>query len=251
MKNTDHHTNFIGQASFYAKYRPRYPSAMYDFILGHLSGRAQAWDCATGNGQVAVELSKYFEQVMASDVSQSQLDNAGQAPNIKYLVAPAESTPFEDHSFDLITVAQAIHWFDIDRFYEEVRRVAKEGATLAVIGYNRLRVDEQIDPVIHAYYEKMFTEAGLKGARRLVETEYRTIPFPFVEIPSPSFSSDYEWTIEDLNGFFYSWSSVQKYREQRGEDPTVEIINELRGVWGEKRSVSFPVFLRLGKVAAI
>jgi methylase of polypeptide subunit release factors len=100
MKNTNHHTNFIAQASFYAKYRPTYPSVMYDFILGHTIGRAQAWDCATGNGQVAVELSKHFEQLMASDVSQSQLDNAIKAPNIKYLVAPAESTPFEDHSFD-------------------------------------------------------------------------------------------------------------------------------------------------------
>ncbi len=247
MNNT-HHQNFIGQASFYAKYRPTYPANMYEFILRHVSGRDRAWDCATGSGQVALALSKQFGQVLASDVSQSQLDNAGKAPNIKYLVAPAESTPFEDHSFDLITVAQAIHWFDIDQFYEEVRRVAQKEALLAVIGYNRLLVDKQIDPIIHAYYEKMFTGGGFKGCRRLVESEYRTIAFPFEEIPSPKFSSDYEWTLEDLNGFFYSWSSVQKYREQHEEDPTVEIINELREVWGEKRKVSFPVFLRLGKV---
>lgn len=247
MENT-YHTNFIGQASFYAQYRPHYPQELYDFILSHVQKKDRAWDCATGSGQVAAQLATHFKQVIATDVSQAQLDNARQAPNIKYLVAPAESTSLETNAFDLITVAQAIHWFDIDQFYREVKRVSTKNALLGVIGYNRLLVDQQIDPIIHAYYEKMFTGAGFKGCRRLVETEYRTISFPFEEITSPKFYAEYEWTIEDLNGFFYSWSSVQKYREKHGEDPTTTIIEQLRPVWGKKRRVSFPVFLRLGKV---
>jgi 2-polyprenyl-3-methyl-5-hydroxy-6-metoxy-1,4-benzoquinol methylase len=248
MNKSEHHDNFIKQASFYAKYRPSYPLAMYDCILEQVEQRGRAWDCATGSGQVAFQLSKYFDEVIGTDISQPQLDNAQLASNIQYMVSPAEQTPFEDHSFDLITVAQAIHWFDIAQFYEEVRRLASAKAMLAVIGYNRLLVNEQIDPIIHAYYEKMFTGVGFKGCRRLVESEYKTIPFPFEEIQTPNFSADYQWSIEDLNGFFYSWSSVQKYREQHNEDPTVSIIDELRGVWGEKRKVSFPVFMRLGKV---
>ena len=135
--------NFSKQANIYAKFRPEYPSVLYDFILKNTENRSTAWDCATGNGQAAKVLAQHFEKVYATDINQKQIDNATQAANIEYSISLAEKTPFEDNFFDLITVAKAVHWFDFDKFYTEVQRVAKPNATLAIWGYGTLSVDNE------------------------------------------------------------------------------------------------------------
>lgn len=138
---------FSSQAKTYAAFRPTYPESLYQFVFTYLNGRHAAWDCATGNGQVAQRLSRDFSSVYATDISEAQLDNAYKASNIFYSIAGAENTAFADRQFDLITVAQALHWFDLPMFYDEVRRTLKDGGLLAVWGYSMLTVDASIDPL--------------------------------------------------------------------------------------------------------
>lgn len=240
---------FSTQSKAYATFRPTYPEALFQFIFKHLASRNTAWDCATGNGQVAQYLSEHFKKVYATDISQQQLDNAFQADNISYSVSPAEHTSFADHQFDLITVGQALHWFDRNKFYTEVNRIGKPGSLLAVWGYAMLYVDPAIDKIILKFYNDIVGPYW-DEARRLVEEEYKSVEFPFVEIPTPKFNIDVTWTLDHITGYFESWSATQKYIKTKGENPVPAIREELSAVWkeGETRQGRFPVFLKLGKV---
>ncbi len=144
--------NFSAGADGYAKYRPSYPDALFDFIKEELPQREAAWDCATGNGQAAQKLAAFFDHVYATDISQAQLNNAVLAPNITYSVQPAEKTSFLDNAFDLVMVAQAVHWFDFEKFYAEVKRTTRPNALLVIIGYGRLMISPPIDAVLHRFY---------------------------------------------------------------------------------------------------
>lgn len=241
---------FTRQAKDYAAFRPTYPEELYRFILEHLQGRSSAWDCGTGNGQVARVLAAHFDNVQATDVSQKQLDYAFRAPNIFYSLTPAEKTSFEEGTFDLITVAQAAHWFDLNQFYREVRRTARRGAVIAIWGYSHPRIDVHIDEhFLHFYHH----QAGpyWDPARKLVENHYRDLPFPFEEIASPDFTIARQWEPDDLAGYLNSWSAVQKYIASNGGNPIPAFMDRLKPFWrgGEVKTVRFPVFLRLGRVS--
>lgn len=241
--------HFSQQAEFYARYRPTYPAAMYDFIFSHLKRRQRAWDCGTGSGQVAAYLAGVFDEVCASDISDQQLSFAPREDNIKYFNVPAEDSGFPSDYFDLITVAQAIHWFDFEHFYSEVRRTAADHALLAVIGYGYVRVDQHIDPFIDRFYRDMFGTYFSK-CRSWLDERYQTIPFPFDEIPSPAFEVSFEWKRKDLEGYFNSWSSVQQFKKDKSVNPADDIMEELKPLWpaSEIKEVTFPVFMRLGSV---
>jgi len=242
-------SQFSEQAQLYAKYRPGYPTALYDFIFDHLTTRHKAWDCATGSGQIAVHLAEYFDEVIATDISDEQLSYAPHKNNITYKVASAESSGLAANQFDLITVAQAIHWFDFQQFYAEVNRVAKDKALLAVIGYGMVRINDEADPIIDALYEEAFSTYFNKN-RTYLDEEYQTIPFPFDEISSPSFQNDYRWSLDQLEGYFNSWSAVQKIKEEKGYNPVDETIDKLTSLLSDPQhiTVTFPVYLRLGKI---
>ncbi len=241
--------NFSRQAALYAKYRPSYPSEMYDFILDHLHHRETAWDCGTGSGQVASQLADHFEKVFASDISKRQLSHAPQKQNIEFMNVPAEDSGLPPKTFDLITVAQAIHWFNFDRFYAQVNRTAKQDALLAVIGYGIVQVNEQLDPLINQFYNYAFGRY-FNDNRRYVDEHYQTIPFPFEEIETPEFSISYKWGREELEGYFNSWSTVQKFKENDGFNPVDDFMEELDPYWDKDKTkeVTFPVFLRLGHI---
>lgn len=239
---------FSTQSKAYATFRPTYPKELYDFIFSEVKEKKSAWDCATGNGQVAKYLSAYFESIYATDISQQQLAHASKGSNIFYNVSPAEKTSFNDNQFDLITVAQALHWFDRDRFYEEAKRVGKQGSLLAVWGYALLYIEPAIDEMIMHFYNDIVGPYW-DDARRLVEQEYRSIAFPFEEIQTPSFSIKVQWTIDQLGGYFTSWSATQKFIKEKGFDPVEPFIASLRNHWStEARTVSFPIFSRLGRI---
>lgn len=202
-----------------------------------------AWDCATGNGQAARILAGHFKKVMATDISQKQLDHAYQAENIFYSLSPAEKTSFADNAFDLITVAQALHWFDRDKFCNEVKRVTKPGGILAVWGYNLLTVSPKIDKLVRSFY------TGVVGpywdeARKLVEQEYRTINFPFREIQVPAFHYNTWWTIQHLEGYLNTWSATQQYIKRKEVNPVSSFIKQVAPYWNTKKEISFPIFLR-------
>ena len=239
---------FSSQSKVYAAFRPTYPKALYDFIFRHLIDKKVAWDCATGNGQVAKYLAAYFNEVYATDISQQQLDHAVREKNIFYSKSQAEKTGFRDNQFDLITVAQALHWFDQKLFFEEAARVAKPNAFVAVWGYGLLYIDPVIDDLIMEFYKDKVGPYW-DEARKLVETEYRSITFPFAEIKTPSFSIQVQWTIDQLAGYLSSWSATQKYVAERGHDPVSPFVKTLQKHWQRTEMMaSLPIFMRLGQV---
>lgn len=242
--------NFSSCSDQYARYRPQYPQALFDFLDTLGASHQHAWDCGTGNGQVAAALSVRFEQVFATDISENQLKNAIQKPNIAYSVQPAEHTHFPDNFFDLIVVAQAIHWFDFDAFYKEVSRTARENAHLVVTGYGLIHVSEAVDKVIGDFYTNTIGPFWDKE-RKYIDENYRTIPFPFEEIAAPSFSNEMEWTFEHLIGYLRTWSAVKHYEQQNGSDPVETIRPALEKAWGSDASqtITFPILLRIGKIS--
>ncbi len=242
---------FSTQASGYAQFRPSYPEVLFDFLFDNCQNFDNAWDCATGNGQMAAVIAERFRQVDATDISENQLKNAAQKPNIRYQLGRAESTNFPDQLFDLVTVGQAAHWFDFEQFYPEVRRVLKPGGLLALVGYNLLRVDEPTEAVIEHFYNTIL-HGCWDNERSLVEKAYTTIPFPFAEIPFPEMASIYTWNSDQLLGYLGTWSAVQHFIRKNGRNPIDEdFVARLKAVWPEEevRTVRFPIFGRVGYAA--
>lgn len=240
--------NFSKQSAGYAKYRPAYPLQLYDFIFQHVKNKQTAWDCATGNGQAAKELAKVFDKVYATDSSQKQIDNAVQQSNIFYSVQPAERTNFPDNSFDLVTVAQALHWFRFNDFYKEVTRVAKANSVFAGWAYSLLRISKEIDPLIEDYHYNTLGNYW-DEERKYVDEEYRTIPFPFNKMNTPEFIITYEWTLAELEGYFNTWSALQKFISARQYNPVEKLITHIKTSWKEeKMRVNFPIHLLIGRI---
>lgn len=241
--------NFSTQADRYAKYRPHYPRELYEF-LQQLQIYEIAWDCGTGNGQVAVELAKFCSHVHATDASAAQLNYAVTYPKITYQVAQAEHSGLADHSVDLITVAQAIHWFDFERFYAEVRRVARPNALLAVWGYGLLKISPELDEIINHFYYQVVGHYW-DAERKHLDQEYRSIPFPFKSLPTPSFKMSLEWDLADLLGYFATWSSVQKMLKLQLDNPLDPLTPQLAQHWGrptEKRVITWDIYLKVARL---
>jgi ubiquinone/menaquinone biosynthesis C-methylase UbiE len=241
--------NFSRQADLYSKYRPDYPKVLYDFILSHVTARQISWDCGTGNGQAAKELAKYFEKVFATDISQKQIDNAQQATNIFYSIQPAEQTNFPENTFDLITVSQALHWFQFDKFYTEVKRVAKPGAWIAVWMYGLLSISPEIDELVSIQFYKNTLGTYWDYERKFVDDNYSTIPFPFREIKTPLFKIHFEWTLDELQGYFNTWSALQKYIADNKVNPVDDLMQKIKSVTNDQTmKIVFPVHLRMGQI---
>jgi SAM-dependent methyltransferase len=236
---------FSGHSKLYATFRPTYPETLYQFIFEHIKQFDYAWDCATGNGQVAQRLASVFQTVYATDISQQQLDHGVQLKNIQYSVASAEQTNFQNQQFDLITVGQAMHWFDLDKFYAEVKRVLKPNGVLAVWGYSVCSVNETIDIIFNDFYRNT-VGAYWDSARKMVEDEYEGMPFPFTEIPTPKFSIEVHWTLEEFGGYLTTWSATQKFIRAKNFNPVPELVEKLKPHWNNTMTVRFPVFLKLG-----
>jgi len=241
--------NFSSQSDKYAQFRPTYPDALYNYLLSIVPARDNAWDCGTGNGQVAQVLAQYFKKVSATDISRQQIDNAFLHERIEYSVQPAENTSFPDSSFDLITVAQAIHWFDFDAFYREVTRTIRNKGVLAVIGYGLIQLSPSLDRVMAAFYRDVVGPYWDKE-RKYVDDNYRTIPFPFDEIKSPPFENALEWTFEHLIGYLGTWSAVKHYEKATGRYPVNLVRNELEKAWEDRETCTgrFPILLRVAHI---
>ena len=238
---------FSNHSKQYAAFRPTYPEPLYDFIYRHVNCFDTAWDAGTGNGQVAGDLAKRFLKVLATDISLKQLENAYPGKNIIYSQT-GEVTNFPEKSIDLITVGQAIHWFDRDKFYQEVRRVAKPGAILALWGYGLLNINKEIDSHVKHFYTQIVGPYWDKE-RKLIDERYQTISFSFEEIKTPELQFSFLWSLEELQGYLGTWSSVQKYILANGINPADELIKTIQPFWRlEPQMVNFPLFLRIGKI---
>lgn len=248
--------NFSKQASIYAQYRPSYPSELYDFLMEHVPQKAIAWDCATGNGQVAKVLAQHFDQVIATDASKAQIDHAVQLPNIQYQVATAEDSGLANDSVNFIAVGQAAHWFRLERFYEEVQRVAKPGTMLALWGYGLGYFEQQIsnsstlNTIIKHFYHDVVGKYW-DAERKHIDNAYTSITFPYEPVVTPEFKMKLEWQLEDLLGYLKTWSSVQKYIVQNGINPVEKLRPEISQAWGgdnKVRTMTWDIYLKFGKV---
>jgi SAM-dependent methyltransferase len=242
--------HFSGHADRYEAFRPNYSEALFTYLVSLCNRRELAWDCATGNGQAAVALTPYFQSVIATDASEKQIERARLRANVRYLVAPADRAPLGDASVDLVTVAQALHWFDLPSFYAEVRRVVRPGGVLAVWCYELHAISAEIDVIISRLYSDV-VGAYWPPERRLVEHGYAALPFPFDELTPPSFQMTHEWDLGHLLGYVDSWSATQRYRAHTGKDPRDLIKSELEAAWGDLdqlRTVTWPLRVRAGRV---
>lgn len=207
-----------------------------------------ALDCGTGNGQFATQLAKHFDTVLATDISANQLAQAIPNPKIQYLQEDASHVSAKDRSLDLITVAQAVHWFDFDAFYKEVKRVLRPEGVIALIGYGLPQINLPCDTFLQHLYEEILGPYW-DPQRVHVEQAYQHIPFPFQEIISPSFEIEATWDFDHWVGFFNSWSATANYIKAHDHNPVTESITEMRKAWGAEpiKTVRFPLFIRIGK----
>lgn len=240
--------NFTSIAEQYLRFRPHYPDALIDFVVSFVPEKKTALDVATGNGQVAEKLAKYFDVVYAIDISARQLENAIVKSNIIYNASPAEKTDFEAAQFDLITVAQAVHWFDFDGFYKEIYRILKPAGIFAVMGYGFFSTNPDSDKILHDYYYNIVGPYW-DAERQYLDENYQTIPFPFEEISTEKFYNKFQWTFEQLTGYLETWSATQHYKKANQVNPIDLIREKLRQSWEDgNKEVNFPLLLRIGKL---
>ncbi|MFN0177669.1 MAG: class I SAM-dependent methyltransferase [Gemmatimonadales bacterium] len=242
--------HFSERAAGYATYRPTYPDDLFEWLASRAPSRRLAWDCATGSGQAVAGLARRFERVVATDASADQLKNARPFPNVEYRVARAEASELEAGSVDLITVAQALHWFDHGTFFAEVGRVARPGAIVAAWMYNLMQVSPEFDQILARFYSETVGPFW-PGERVYVDQGYRTVSIPFRELAPPPFEMEADWSFDHLLGYLRTWSAVARYAKARGDDPVALVAPELARHWGAPdlvRRVCWPIALRVAVV---
>jgi SAM-dependent methyltransferase len=239
--------HFSSAADRYAIFRPSYPRELFALLADLCPHQAVAWDCATGSGQAASGLTEHFGHVIATDASAQQIEQAKAHPRIEYRVATAEASGLPDQSVDLITVAQALHWFCLEEFYAEARRVLRPGGLLAAWCYAVFSIEGgEVDAAVARFYDGTVGPFWPKE-RRWVDEGYRSLSFPSPELVLPPMVIAVELDLDAVLGYLGTWSAVQRYREARGSDPLATLAEELRPLWGDsgrRRSVRWPLHLR-------
>lgn len=243
MQFKDH---FSRHAANYAAARPHYPAELFAFLAAQCQERCLAWDCATGNGQAAVALAEHFERVVATDASQAQLDAATRHSGVEYSRYAAEEIPLAPSSTDLVAVAQALHWFDIDKFFDNAATVLKPGGILAVWSYGLTTISPQIDRIVQFLYKDILGDYWPEE-RRLVEAGYGAVVFPFAPIDAPAMLMRCEWSLQQLQGYLLSWSASRRFIDAEQSDPLEMVRAELAHAWGDAQvqSVQWPLQLHV------
>jgi SAM-dependent methyltransferase len=240
--------HFSRQAAAYNRFRPRYPDRLIDHVASLAPDHRLAVDCAAGSGQAAIPLAGRFDLVLALDASLSQLGQASLHPAVHRVAALAERLPVATASASLVAVAQALHWFDFERFHQECRRVLVPGGVLAVWTYETFRIEPQIDRLVGLFYHETLG-AYWPAERRHVEDGYRSITFPWRELPAPQFALEENWSLDEFLGYVESWSALQRYRDANDDDPLVALHATLEPLWPREalKRIHWPIHLRLGQ----
>jgi len=242
--------NFSTQSKEYSFSRPTYPESLFEFLSTVTPQKNLAWDCATGNGQAAIGLSKYFKKVIASDASKNQIRHGFQRENIDYKLFPAENAELNNDSVDIVTVAQGLHWLDFDKFYYNVKRVGKKDGIIAVWSYDMHKINPQIDKVT----DRLDVDGEILGSywekeTKYVKEKYKTIPFPFNEISVPAFKTTLYWNLHQLWDYMKTWSSVKRYCSENKRDSLDLVKLEVNTLWGDehdKKEVNWNINIRAG-----
>jgi SAM-dependent methyltransferase len=241
--------HFSGHAARYRDARPHYPRELFAWLASQCSARGLAWDAGCGNGQASTALAAHFDEVYATDPSQPQIEHAIAHPRVRYRVEPAEQCGLADHAADLATIAQALHWLDVDAYNAQLTRVLKPGALVAQWCYGLMRVTPAFDAAVAELYEPVLGPYW-PPERRHIEAGYATLPFPFAAIAVPAFEMRHEWVLAEVLGYLESWSALQRHRKATGRDALAEFQPKLASAWGDpdqRRAVVWPLTVRAGR----
>ncbi|MGL4173576.1 MAG: class I SAM-dependent methyltransferase [Actinomycetota bacterium] len=249
MTNSHTHRNWFDQGGeAYARYRPQYPAALAEFLVQKVPRTSLAVDVGCGNGQLTTQIANHVNHVIGIDASANQLAHAVTHPRVEYMCASAEKLPAADHSVSLITAAQCAHWFDLELFYTEVRRIGVAEAVVSLISYGPPVLDGDLTPCFDRFYWNDL-EAYWPPGREHVQTGYRELPFPFREYAAPPLSVDNNWTVEEFLGYISTWSAVRQLQERSGDEVLDRFGVELTELWGDpgqRRMVRAPIAMRIG-----
>jgi ubiquinone/menaquinone biosynthesis C-methylase UbiE len=247
MSFKDH---FSGHSNLYARARPRYPGALFAWLAEQAPARGCAWDAGCGNGQASVALARHFERVVATDPSDQQIGQAVPDPRVEYRAEPAEHTSLAAHSADAVTVAQALHWFDLGAFVREVRRVARPGALFAAWSYANCSVAPAVDAIVADIYDRVLGPYW-PPERRLVDEGYASLALPFVPVAAPAFEMHVDWSAAQFLAYLSSWSAAQRHRKATGVDAIAAVADNVCAAWGDAaqpRPVRWKLAVRAGRV---
>jgi SAM-dependent methyltransferase len=241
--------HFSERAAAYSSSRPRYAPELAQWLASIAPAKQLAWDAGCGSGQLSTLLGDEFDRVIATDASAEQVAKAAPHAHVEYRAEPAEQSSLENRSADLITVAQAVHWMNLDDFYAEVRRVARPGGAIALIAYGIAVIEPEVDVVIDRFYS-----GDLDGfwppERSHIETGYRDLPFPFERVPAPKMDLSVHWTVEQMLGYIRTWSAVRALEKAKGPETTEKFADSLRRAWGSRvLTVRWPLVIVAGRVA--
>lgn len=236
-------------AESYDRYRPDYPEDLYRYLETVGGPFDRAWDCATGTGQAAVDLTRIADSVVATDIDERQLEKAPEHPDIEYRIVPAEDSGLRDDSVDLVVVPTALHWFELDAFYHELDRVLVDGGLFAAWCYNTVEIDFRIDSIIARLTDEILDDDWDPRVKH-VQSEYTDIDLPIEDLEPPDFRCSVEWTFDDFTGFLSTWSAYRDHQDRYGDDSLAPIRRELEEAWGprdEQRTAEIPLFVRIGR----
>lgn len=244
------HDHFSSVAGRYADFRPHYPAELFDYLATLAPRTSLVWDCAAGNGQATIDLAARFDKVVGTDASREQIASATPHHGVEYRVALAEQSGLPDRSVGLLTVAQALHWFDLGKFWPEARRVLTQTGVIAVWAYGVNEVQgEAVNQLAQEFYSSTVGPYW-PPERKLVEEGYRTVPFPFERISPPAFCMEARWTLDQLLGYFSTWSATNRFMKATGCNPLEPLSKALARVWGEpetRRLITWPLALLVGR----
>lgn len=247
MESSHFKDNFSKQASLYALYRPTYPKALFSYLASLCEEQKLAWDCGAGNGQGAIELAHYFDEVFASDPSAEQIKHAMVHDRVTYACEKAEHSSLKSNSVDLLVVAQALHWFHHEQFFIEAQRVMKPNGVLAVVSYVNPTVNTEIDRLIDKLHDTILS-GYWRAENKLIFEEYQSIAFPFETRVKKDLAIERMWTLKELIGHLRTWSAVQRYIDEQGVNPIDQVHADLEAAWGDEttRLVTWPLHVIIG-----
>jgi len=246
MNNKFFKDYFSAHAQNYANFRPQYPESLFSTINEFCACRDLAWDCATGSGQAAIGLASYFERIVATDASKNQISEAIDHAKISFKTEKAEETSFLSQSIDLIIVAQALHWFDFEKFFKEVKRVLKSDGVFAVWCYGLHSVSEQVDQILLDYYQNK-VGSFWPPERKHVEQQYNSIDIPFKEVFAKEIVMSAQWNLNQMLRYLGTWSATQKYISEMKNNPLDEYSHKFNEVWGnsDRLTMKWPITLKV------
>ncbi|KAK4319005.1 hypothetical protein Pmani_010090 [Petrolisthes manimaculis] len=260
----------------YSKFRPRPPTSLTPRIVSYLKEKydgplTAATDVGCGSGQTTHILTSHFKHVTGLDISQAQINQANTLndnPHVSFKVSGAESLPFAATSLQLVTAGQACHWFDMKKFYDEVDRILVPGGVLALYGYLfpepiNTRADNKLKEILKQVYKEELSGYIQKGSEDVYLNNYKLDKYNMIyykhsQIRDESHYTDRTVTVADLTGYIGTWSGLQNFRQDKGEEAAQKVLDHFESrvmsalqstqtAQETELSIRFRYFLLLGR----